>query len=194
MSELGDKIRAWVRHGEAVPSDVTTYDRATVHMEVLPFAAEADRLLDEARINALRLEAEVDRLREGVERKAAEWDARAESHPDHDLDYEPDAGAGDWHAPAFAAELRALLAPQDTRGSDLTASGDLSGTSGGSDVSDAAEGREVEEPLFRPNRVAVRWEVCPDRLGTLRCQRPAVPHEWHSRKDGGTETTWKRVP
>lgn len=32
--ELARKIEAWVRHGEAVPADVTTYERWIVNTEL----------------------------------------------------------------------------------------------------------------------------------------------------------------
>jgi hypothetical protein len=34
LAEVERRIEAWIRHGEAVPSDVTTYDRGIVHAEL----------------------------------------------------------------------------------------------------------------------------------------------------------------
>jgi len=40
-SELIRKLEAWIRHGEAVPADVTTYDRAIVNAELRALIEEA---------------------------------------------------------------------------------------------------------------------------------------------------------
>lgn len=34
IAEFCRRLTAWIRHGEAVPSDVTTYDRWIVHAEL----------------------------------------------------------------------------------------------------------------------------------------------------------------
>jgi len=34
LAELRRKIEAWIRHGEAVPEDCTTYERWIVHYEL----------------------------------------------------------------------------------------------------------------------------------------------------------------
>ncbi|KAB2808336.1 hypothetical protein F9L07_22740 [Pimelobacter simplex] len=47
LDEIEKRIEAWVRHGEAVPADVTTYDREIVHRElralICDYRQEQDR-------------------------------------------------------------------------------------------------------------------------------------------------------
>lgn len=40
---LRQRIESWIRHGEAVPPDVTTYDRETVHIELRAMLEEDSR-------------------------------------------------------------------------------------------------------------------------------------------------------
>lgn len=42
FDDLCRRIEAWIRHGEAVPADVTTYDRWIVHEELRAIIAEAE--------------------------------------------------------------------------------------------------------------------------------------------------------
>lgn len=39
---IASKLEAWIRHGEAVPADVTTYDREIVHAELRQLINSAD--------------------------------------------------------------------------------------------------------------------------------------------------------
>lgn len=41
LDRLLQHLKAWIRHGEAVPSDVTTYERSTVHDDLRAFIKEA---------------------------------------------------------------------------------------------------------------------------------------------------------
>ncbi|KAB2809244.1 hypothetical protein F9L07_19580 [Pimelobacter simplex] len=47
LDEIERRIEAWIRHGEAVPADVTTYDREIVHRElralICDYRQEQDR-------------------------------------------------------------------------------------------------------------------------------------------------------
>lgn len=45
LAEVEQRIEAWIRHGEAVPADVTTYDRWIVHEELraIVLAARQDQ-------------------------------------------------------------------------------------------------------------------------------------------------------
>lgn len=43
MTLLSQKVEAWIRHGEAVPADVTDYDRSIVHIELRALVEEVRR-------------------------------------------------------------------------------------------------------------------------------------------------------